>query len=65
MDIKIKLELCDIMDRFLDMRQNYLMENILAFFKLHIVEKEFIERKEDVDMKVQMLAEGKNDDDIR
>ena len=41
------------------------MENILAFFKLHIVEKEFVERKEDVEMKVQMLAEGKNDDDIR
>ena len=32
------------------------MENILAFFKLHIVEKEFIERKEDLDMKVDMLA---------
>ncbi|CAD8103545.1 unnamed protein product [Paramecium sonneborni] len=39
LEIKIKLTLCDIMDRFLDMRQNYLMLNVLSFFKKSIIEK--------------------------
>ncbi|CAD8068825.1 unnamed protein product [Paramecium sonneborni] len=39
LEIKIKLTLCDIMDRFLDMRQNYLMLNSLAFFKKQIIDK--------------------------
>jgi inositol 1,4,5-triphosphate receptor type 1/inositol 1,4,5-triphosphate receptor type 3 len=39
LEIKIKLTLCDIMDRFLNMRQNYLMLNILSFFKKSIIEK--------------------------
>ncbi|CAD8132784.1 unnamed protein product [Paramecium pentaurelia] len=39
LEIKIKLTLCNIMDRFLDMRQNYLMLNVLSFFKKQIIEK--------------------------
>ncbi|CAD8059333.1 unnamed protein product [Paramecium primaurelia] len=39
LEIKIKLTLCDVMDRFLDMRQNYLMLNCLSFFKKQIIEK--------------------------
>lgn len=38
LEIQIKLVLCDMIDRFLDMRQNYLMQNILAFFKTHMIE---------------------------
>lgn len=35
-EIKVKLKVLDIIEHFLDLRQNYLMTNLLKFFKQNI-----------------------------
>jgi inositol 1,4,5-triphosphate receptor type 1/inositol 1,4,5-triphosphate receptor type 3 len=55
-EISIKLKICDILDHFLDLRQNYLQSNILFFFKQVVVTTPYLETKEDKAREVLMLA---------
>ena len=38
-EINIKLKICDIFDQLLDLRQEYLMNNLLNFFKNDVINK--------------------------
>lgn len=37
-EIDIKLHICEVIDHLLDLRQDYLMHNVLGWFNQHIVE---------------------------
>ena len=36
-EVELKLKICDILDHFLDMRQDFLISNVLTFYKHFVV----------------------------
>ena len=53
---ELKLQICDILDHFLNMRQNFLQTNLLAFFKNIITKAPNNETKDDKLKENLMLA---------
>lgn len=45
-EINLKLKICDILDRFLDMRQNFMLQNAIVFFKYYVLKGDHEENNE-------------------
>jgi inositol 1,4,5-triphosphate receptor type 1/inositol 1,4,5-triphosphate receptor type 3 len=58
-ELKLKLTICDIFEYFLDMRQEYLISNLLSFFKKEIMNSKLVEYK------TNPQDAGKSVDEIR
>lgn len=58
-ELQVKLKICDIFERLLDLRQNYLMQNTLIFFKVYLLEANHEENNEE-QMKKKLKKENKN-----
>ena len=63
-EIQLKLKLCDMIDHFLDMRQDFLLSNFLFFFKHFIVFGESQERKEEQKQIEEWEEQGLSDVEI-
>ena len=46
-EVGLKLKICDILDHFLDRRQDFLISNLMTFFKHFIVLGDALPEKDD------------------
>ncbi|EGR30674.1 MIR domain protein [Ichthyophthirius multifiliis] len=58
MDIKIKLQICDIFEQFLNMRQDYLIQNVMHWFSKNIIDRMNKEEIRDDQSLQQAFDEG-------
>lgn len=57
-EINVKLKICDIIERLLDMRQNYMIQNVLVFFKYYVLQGDHEENNEEL-MRRRLNLENK------